>query len=75
MIFGPFEDEATFEAFRTKTKGIGEGGVQTEWEDRVRSNSRFCGLELPEGVEDRPTESISDDDFFNLMFFEIDIQP
>lgn len=70
LIFGPFEDEGTFDAFRTKFQGIGEGGFQTDWDDRVRSNPRFRGLELPEGIEDRPTDKISDEDFLNLFFLE-----
>lgn len=73
LVFGPFEDEDSFEGFRTRIKGLGNGGFQAAWEDRMRDNPNFSGLDLPEGVESRPTEVISSDDFLDLMMFGISL--
>lgn len=72
VLFGPFEDRPAYEAFYEKAARVGTLGYAFGWRDEYRNDPRFCGLEIPDGLEDRHSEEISEDDQFGLVFWDLE---
>ncbi|WP_157374360.1 hypothetical protein [Salipiger sp. CCB-MM3] len=72
LIFGPFEEEADYDAFNERLSAFGDFSRQNRWLEKIKDHPRFCGHELPEGIAVRHTENIDGEGFIETLFVNIE---